>query len=128
MIVFGKVLMLCFLVRFVYIYFDKIFFIQLNVDSILGFIYFLIIIKCGYILKLCGRYVFFFQRFYRCINSVVLVFVQEFVKEMLGIVKKGDFFRLFMKSIIRVCLLLLNKFGYFVLFFDDIYLLIMYLV
>lgn len=95
MIVFGKVLMLCFLVRFVYIYFDKIFFIQLNVDSILGFIYFLIIIKNGYILKLCVRYGFFFQRFYRCINSVVLVFVQEFVKEMLGIVKKGDFFRLF---------------------------------
>lgn len=71
---------------------------------------------------------FFFQRLHRCINSAVLVSAQESAKEMLGIVKKGDFSRLFMKSTIRVCSLSSNKFGYFVLLFDDIHLLTMHLV
>lgn len=44
---------------------------------------------------------FFSQRLHRCINSAILVSAQESAKEMLGIVKKGDFSRLFMKSTIR---------------------------
>lgn len=71
---------------------------------------------------------FFSQRLHRCINSAVLVSAQESAKEMLGIVKKGDFSRLFMKSTIRVCSLSSNKFGYFVLLFGDIHLLTMHLV
>ena len=45
----------------------------------------------------------YFQRLHRCINSAVLISAQESAKEMLGIVKNGDFSRLFMKSTIRVC-------------------------
>lgn len=78
--------------------------------------------------KIMWKIRFFFQRLHRCINSAVLVSAQESAKEMLGIVKKGDFSRLFMKSTIRVCLLSSNKFGYFLLLFDDIHLLTMHLV
>ncbi|XP_062571450.1 glutamate receptor ionotropic, NMDA 3A-like [Saccostrea cucullata] len=65
-----------------------------------------------YLLPICRRrpgdsfwkslsVMFFSQRLHRSINSAVLISAQESAKEMLGIVKKGDFSKLFMKSTIR---------------------------